>query len=1582
MASLIDCPNCKARLRVANVDPVKAIKCPKCAKVFKTGKPETSSSTSPDSMKPASNPETNSEEKTAPNAKQSSEQPNRAAKKQSKKEAENGNGGREKGSAQSGDESPRSKKQSKPGKSDAENGNGKRRSLLLPLIGVSMAAVFLCGISAAGSYVAWSWARSNGPIAQTLNPSVEKVIEEVKKSKQEDETTKPPDKKPPVLPEDKLSPENLKRIKDATVLIHVGLNDGRTGSGSGFFVDQPGLICTNAHVLGMLDADSKPPQKMQIVLHSGEANEQTLQGKVLGVDRDADLAFLSVEANPNTLPTPLSLGDLPNAKVTQRVYILGYPFGDALGKQVTTSESSVSSLRVKAGQLDQIQVNGGIHPGNSGGPIVDAGGNLIGISVSIIRGTQINFAIPAQKVLDFMQAKVTSVKFAYTTNQSGKFHVPVRVAVSDPLRTIDTMVMQFWVGAPGPVRPGGNTPTTPLASDSPTEATTMKLDPDGSTAHATLVLSHPPTDTKVLWCQPILTSKNGQKRWLSAAGHAVPSPLQMREVNLTRKFKAGSAPILLTIKSTSKVLHGSEAGRTTELATELHLIESIKQIGMPETNYQLYLRLAKLQTSLNGKIQASMPRLETALQQASNVSIEVRADDRGNLLDLTPAFDKKSLVDVQLMRKFLEHVTRGLELASIPLTGDTLKPGQTWRGARLPTVGAMTPPLPHSYDLTYTYRGVRVHDAGLAAVIDVEGAMRKNIDFGTGVNYDGTLKGEALINVATGNVVLFDATFRLNHKVQYNVGNVNDVQETVEIHQSRGKLPVDTLAGLAGTWCETRWIQRGDERPLGRDAERWWIFREHFVEHVQNPRGLDHTSQTYRLRPEIAPNAIDFQMIDSENRGYAAPGIFEINGNILKICMSLTAGDRPTEYASRPNSNRRLIVLERVENGAPRTPIHVAKVIPAPNAHKDDPNLTLLVDPAPSQTALPCIDLSKGIEVAHTFRLSGGLQNPQISPDGKRIACRVGNEIICIDTETRQTISSVPDLEFCHLAWSPDAKQLACLYTVKGKLVVREMPSLKEVQSFEMPKMFGNPQIAFTPGGRYVTVLHPNEDFQVWDIKAGKQVRRLENRAVRFDLSSDGKQILFLIKGDVIIADFATLKEIRRFKSPFIRFDDAALSPDNRLMYVIWGKFFEAWDRSTGKKVMTYNTGSDRPEKIWSSADNQFLVVGTGARYAPNAVVFRVGNPDPVAKTYVPSFRSISHTGRVVCSQNTTEVVLYLAKIDSAFVAKGAPSKAAEELKKIPVLDAKFRFKNKIPGIPSKGFGGASFSDDDRFVVTASRDNKVHVMSTASGKTVKTFPTQFDEVSGIALSPNGSIVYATGAFGKFVPGRFTLNPTYIAKIDVASGKETRFTGIDGAFSDLKISPDGTRLYGIGIDYSFRVWDTQTGKLLHSWEKLFRVPYGFELARDGKMGLLVMSNGPIVLNLQNFRDGLKLTEGANGMVLLGNTGRAAASHNNRTLKIWDLKSGNLYKSTDLVDRDSDKSFGVIKSSADGKLVYIAGSFVTPDLYHVVDVETGKIVFRYASPPQSGGYVVSESGNLIAFRNLSELSVIELPPIPKR
>src|SRR5205814_477392 len=116
--------------------------------------------------------------------------------------------------------------------------------------------------------------------------------------------------------------------------------------------------------------DSPPPKKLQIALNSGGPDEEVVTGEVVTVDRDTDLAVLKAGApkgGMKALPPPLTVSSAQGLQETEQVYVFGYPYSGLIGNTITVSTSSVSSLRPDAsGALSKLQVNGGIHPGNSG----------------------------------------------------------------------------------------------------------------------------------------------------------------------------------------------------------------------------------------------------------------------------------------------------------------------------------------------------------------------------------------------------------------------------------------------------------------------------------------------------------------------------------------------------------------------------------------------------------------------------------------------------------------------------------------------------------------------------------------------------------------------------------------------------------------------------------------------------------------------------------------------------------------------------------------------------------------------------------------------------------------------------------------------------------------------------------------------------------------------------------------------------------------------------------------------------------------------------------------------------------------
>ena len=155
--------------------------------------------------------------------------------------------------------------------------------------------------------------------------------------------------------------------------------------GSGFIIDEKGLVVTNNHVIqGAEDI---------IVRVNGD---QEYKAKVIGADPLSDIAVLQLETEDKF--TPVAFGDSDKARIGDWVIAIGNPFG--LGGTVTSGIISARNRDINLTRYDDfIQTDASINQGNSGGPLFNMNGDVIGINTAIISpsgaSSGIGFAIPA-----------------------------------------------------------------------------------------------------------------------------------------------------------------------------------------------------------------------------------------------------------------------------------------------------------------------------------------------------------------------------------------------------------------------------------------------------------------------------------------------------------------------------------------------------------------------------------------------------------------------------------------------------------------------------------------------------------------------------------------------------------------------------------------------------------------------------------------------------------------------------------------------------------------------------------------------------------------------------------------------------------------------------------------------------------------------------------------------------------------------------------------------------------------------------------------------------------------------------------
>jgi S1-C subfamily serine protease len=181
------------------------------------------------------------------------------------------------------------------------------------------------------------------------------------------------------------------------------------GAGSGFLIDNDGHILTNNHVV-------QGAQTIEVTL----GDQSRYKGKLVGSDPNNDIALIQIDLAGRKI-TPLPLGDSRNLLVGQRVLAIGNPFGfqstlttgvvSSLGRTVQTRENTFID--------EAIQTDASINQGNSGGPLLNSHGEVIGINSAIYAPTGttagIGFAIPINTAKRVAEDLITRGRVRHAT---------------------------------------------------------------------------------------------------------------------------------------------------------------------------------------------------------------------------------------------------------------------------------------------------------------------------------------------------------------------------------------------------------------------------------------------------------------------------------------------------------------------------------------------------------------------------------------------------------------------------------------------------------------------------------------------------------------------------------------------------------------------------------------------------------------------------------------------------------------------------------------------------------------------------------------------------------------------------------------------------------------------------------------------------------------------------------------------------------------------------------------------------------------------------------------------------------------
>lgn len=199
-----------------------------------------------------------------------------------------------------------------------------------------------------------------------------------------------------------------------TVDDDINSNKNSITSGTGFGIASNGLIVTNAHVI-------KSNLKITVRGINGDFSKSYL-AKLVTEDKNNDLAIIQVND-----PTFTSLGVVPftiatrAADVGTSVYALGYPLKSVMGDEIKLTNGIISSKSGFKGDVTSYQISVPLQPGNSGGPLFDINGNLVGIvNARLSIGENVSYAIKSSYLINLIDLLAAPPKFQTTNSLLGK----------------------------------------------------------------------------------------------------------------------------------------------------------------------------------------------------------------------------------------------------------------------------------------------------------------------------------------------------------------------------------------------------------------------------------------------------------------------------------------------------------------------------------------------------------------------------------------------------------------------------------------------------------------------------------------------------------------------------------------------------------------------------------------------------------------------------------------------------------------------------------------------------------------------------------------------------------------------------------------------------------------------------------------------------------------------------------------------------------------------------------------------------------------------------------------------------------
>jgi len=416
--------------------------------------------------------------------------------------------------------------------------------------------------------------------------------------------------------------------------------------------------------------------------------------------------------------------------------------------------------------------------------------------VAIIRGTRINFAVPADLIKPILDGRIEECTYGDPFMDDNEVKLPVKVEYLDPLKHVKAMRVEVWAGDKGAARPFGTERPAPLPGDGPRKS--IDIDHQNGIAKGDVAL---PTlkDGQVYWLQPVVVDGAGVTRWHTALPRDATPPLERVPAELLIKFDQGP---VRTLRMKDTIRLSVQEGKN-QFSQALKLDATVLEAVTPgDRGTSVGLSIGPnhfTEEDMQGQVRTFEPRINVELRKQGPTFL---VDPTGRLRERNPRLSatlpKKEYDTLKMM---LSRICNVFEQTSLYLPNRKLGAMETWSAMVPMVVERAGVPNVLDLDLTCTYLGSRTVGDRKEALIGLTGTTRGR-DKKAGKDSTGHVSGRVAFDLGAG----FISQVRMNIRTEFDTG----MQLRMFVHE---EIDLDRLIGTPETLPEVALRPKGAAVP-------------------------------------------------------------------------------------------------------------------------------------------------------------------------------------------------------------------------------------------------------------------------------------------------------------------------------------------------------------------------------------------------------------------------------------------------------------------------------------------------------------------------------------------------------------------------------------------------------------------------------------------------------------------------------------------------------------------------------------------------------------------------------------------------